>query len=108
MTLSTSPRSAIVKKWQHPTSPQVQMLSDPSKLEWKLQGQIVMIPDLPLNLLVSTLCNCILQHMQSMVPASRIWSLWLGKMLMNKKLITASNLEDEDMLVFSVHDPKKK
>jgi len=86
------------------------MPSDPSKPEWKLQGQVVTIPDLPLNLLVSTLRERILQHTGSTMPASRIRLSYLGKMLTNSTSIAASNLEDEDLLVctISVRDPKKK
>jgi len=94
--------------FQHPISLQVQMSNDPSKPEWKLQGQVVTIPDLPLNLLVSTLRDRILQHTGSTVPASRIRLSYLGKMLTNSTSIATSNLEDEDLLVFSVRDPKKK
>ncbi|KIM48855.1 hypothetical protein M413DRAFT_15132 [Hebeloma cylindrosporum] len=92
----------------HPISLIVQMPNDPSKPEWKLQGQLVTIPDLPLNLLVSTLRDRILQHTGSTVPASRIRLSYQGKMLTNSTSIAASNLEDEEMLLFSVRDPKKK
>ncbi|KAF8162988.1 pre-mRNA splicing factor [Crassisporium funariophilum] len=92
----------------HPISLQVQMPSDTSKPEWKLDGQIVLIPDLPLNLLVSTLRDRILQHTGSSISASRIRLSYQGKMLTNSTSIAASNLEDEDLLVFSVRDPKKK
>ncbi|KAF9483802.1 hypothetical protein BDN70DRAFT_873425 [Pholiota conissans] len=92
----------------HTISLQVQMPNDPAKPEWKLQGQIVTIPDLPLTLLVSTLRDRILQHTESAVPASRIRLSYQGKMLTNKESIAMSNLEDEDVLVFSVRDPKKK
>jgi splicing factor 3A subunit 1 len=84
------------------------MPNDPSKPEWKLQGQLVAIPDLPLNLLVSTLRDRILQHTGSTVPASRIRLSYQGKMLTNSTSIAFSNLEDEEMLLFSVRDPKKK
>lgn len=67
-----------------------------------------MIPDLPLNLLVSTLRDRILLHTSSSVPASRIRLSYMGKMLTNKDTIAVYNLEDEDLLVFSVRDAKKK
>lgn len=67
-----------------------------------------MIPDLPLNLLVSTLRDRILQHTGGAVPASRIRISYQGKMLTNGTSIASYNLEDEDLLVFSVRDPKKK
>lgn len=94
--------------FQHPISLQVQMPSDPSTPEWKLDGNIVSIPDLPLNLLVSTLRDRILQVTGSSVPASRIRLSYAGKMLTNKSSIAAYNLEDEDMLVFSLSAAKKK
>ncbi len=84
------------------------MPNDPSKPEWKLEGQIVTIPDLPLDLLVSTLRDRILQHTGSTVPASRIRLSYMGKMLTNSTSIATSNLEDEDLLLFSVRDAKKR
>jgi splicing factor 3A subunit 1 len=82
--------------------------NDNSKPEWKLDGSVVTIPDLPLNLLVSTLRDRILLHTGSSVPVSRIRLSYLGKMLNNKDTIAVYNLEDEDLLVFSVRDAKKK
>jgi splicing factor 3A subunit 1 len=93
---------------QLPISLQVQLPDDPSKPEWKLDGKIVVIPELPLNLLVSTLRDRILQHTQSGVPASRIRLSYAGKMLTNATSIATYNLEDEDLLVLSVRDAKKK
>jgi len=92
----------------YPISLQVQLPNDPSKPDWKLQGQIVTIPDLPMNLIVSTLRDRILQHTGSTVPASKIRLSYMGKMLTNSTKIAVSNLEDEDLLVFSVRDQKKK
>ncbi|KAG7092258.1 hypothetical protein E1B28_008622 [Marasmius oreades] len=86
----------------HPISLQVQLPNDPSKPEWKLDGKVVTIPDLPLNLLVSTLRDRILQHAGSSVPASRIRLSYAGKMLTNKNTIASYNLEDEETLIFSV------
>ena len=84
------------------------MPDDSSKPEWKLSGQIVTVPDLPLNLLVSTLRDRILQHTGSSISASRIRLSYQGKMLTNSSSIAATNLEHEDLLMFSVRDPKKK
>ncbi|EEB93103.1 hypothetical protein MPER_08288 [Moniliophthora perniciosa FA553] len=91
----------------HPISLQVQLPNDPTKPEWKLDGKIVTIPDLPLHLLVSTLRDRILQHTGSSCPASRIRLSYAGKMLTNKSTIASYNLEDEELLVFSL-DAKKK
>jgi len=84
------------------------MPNDTSKPEWKLSGQIVTVPDLPLNLLVSTLRDRILQHTGSSVSASRIRLSYQGKMLTNSSSIAATNLEHEDLLMLSVRDQKKK
>jgi splicing factor 3A subunit 1 len=93
---------------QHPISLQVQLPHEPSKPEWKLEGTIVTIEDLPLSLLVSTLRDRILQHTGSVnVPMSRIWLSYAGKMLTNSNSIANYNLEDEDLLVFSLKPQKK-
>lgn len=84
------------------------MPNDPTKAEWKLDGTIVTIPDLPLNLLVSTLRERILQHTGSSLPASRLRLSYAGKMLTNSNTIASHNLEDEDLVVLSVRDQKKK
>lgn len=84
------------------------MPNDTSKPEWKLSGQIVTVPDLPLNLLVSTLRDRILQHTGSSISASRIRLSYQGKMLTNSSSIAATNLEHEDLLMLSVRDQKKK
>lgn len=84
------------------------MPNDTSKPEWKLSGEIVTVPDLPLNLLVSTLRDRILQHTGSTISASRIRLSYQGKMLTNSSSIAATNLEHEDLLMLSVRDQKKK
>jgi len=105
---SLYPEEDWIAMHPYPISLQVQMPNDASKPEWKLQGQIVTIPDLPMNLLVSTLRDRILQHTGSTVPASKIRLSYLGKMLTNSTNLAAPNLEDEDLLVFSVRDARKK
>jgi splicing factor 3A subunit 1 len=69
----------------------------------------VTIPDLPLNLLVSTLRDRILLHTGSSVGVSRIRLLYGGKLLTNSSTIASYNLEDEDLVVLNIKmDPKKK
>ncbi|KAJ7219077.1 Pre-mRNA splicing factor PRP21 like protein-domain-containing protein, partial [Mycena pura] len=102
------PEADWISRHPHPISLQVQLPTDDSKPEWKLDGSVVTIPDLPLNLLVSTLRDRILLHTGSSVPVSRIRLSYTGKMLNNKDTIAVYNLEDEDILVFSVRDAKKK
>lgn len=84
------------------------MPNDSTKAERKLDGTVVTIPDLPLNLLVSTLRERILQHTGSSLPASRLRLAYNGKMLTNSNTIASHNLEDEDLLVLSIRDQKKK
>lgn len=91
-----------------PISLQVQLPDEPSKPEWKLDGTVVIIPDLPLNLLVSTLRDRILQHTGSSLPTSKMRLAYAGKMLTNRNSIASFNLEDEDLLVLSVSDAKRR
>jgi splicing factor 3A subunit 1 len=93
---------------QAPISLQVQLPNDSSKPEWKLDGSIITINDLPLNLLVSTLRDRIVQRTGSTLPVSRIRLSYAGKMLTNSSTIALYNMEDEEMVVLSVGAPKKK
>ena len=86
----------------------MQLPIDPTKPEWKLDGSVVTVPDLPLNLLISTLRDRILQHTGSAVSASKIRLAYAGKILTNANTLASYNLEDEDLLVLSVRDQKKK
>ncbi|KAI6028332.1 Pre-mRNA splicing factor PRP21 like protein-domain-containing protein [Pisolithus orientalis] len=86
----------------------IQLPSDPSKPEWKLDGQVVTVSDLPLTLLVSTLRDRFLQTTGSTLPASRIRLSFMAKMLTNSNTIAFYNLEDEDLIVLSVSAEKKR
>lgn len=86
----------------------MQLPKDDSKPDWKMDGSVITIQDLPLNLYVSTLRDRILQNTGSAVPVSRIRLSYAGKMLTNSTTIASHNLEDEDLLVFSIRDAKKK
>lgn len=93
---------------QYPISLQVQLPNDTSRPEWKLDGSTVTVPDLPLNLLVSTLRDRIVQHTGISVPISRIRLSYAGKMLTNSSSIAVYNMEDEELLMLSVSPAKKK
>ena len=93
---------------QHPISLQVQLPLNASMPEWKLDGTIVTIPDLPLNLLVSTLRDRIIATTGSALAAGKLILSYNGKMLTNRNTIASYNLEEEDLLVLSVRDQKKK
>lgn len=86
----------------------IQLPSDPSKPEWKLDGNVVTVSDLPLTLLVSTLRDRFLQTTGSALPASKIRLSHMGKMLTNSNTIAYYNMEDEDPIILSVSAGKKK
>ncbi|TFY58154.1 hypothetical protein EVJ58_g6592 [Rhodofomes roseus] len=93
----------------HPISLVIQLPNEPSKPEWKLDGKVITVPDIPLNLLVSTLRDRILQHLGNPpVPLSRIRVSYAGRMLPNQNTIASHNIEDEDLITLSLRDPKKK
>jgi len=102
------PEADWIAMHPHPISLQVQLPNDPSKPEYKFDGSVVTIPDLPLNLLVSTLRDRILQHTGSAFPISKIRLSYQGKMLTNANTIAEYNLEDEDLVVFSITEKKRK
>lgn len=86
----------------------IQLPNEPSKPEWKLDGKMVTISDLPLTLLVSTLRERFIQATGSTLPASKMRISYMGKMLTNSSTIASFNLEDEDVVVLSVSAGKKK
>jgi splicing factor 3A subunit 1 len=97
-----------MKALQQPIDLMIQLPNDSSKPEWKLDGTVVTLRDLPLNLLVTTLRDRILQQTGSTIPASKIRLSYAGKMLTNANTIASYNLEHEDVLVLNVRDSKKK
>ncbi|EAU88157.1 pre-mRNA splicing factor [Coprinopsis cinerea okayama7 len=92
----------------HPISLRVQLPNEPSKPEWKLDGSTITLPELPLNLLVSTLRDRILLHTGSSISMSRFRLTYEGKLLTNSSTIAAYNLEDEDLIVMSLKEVTKK
>ncbi|OSX64990.1 hypothetical protein POSPLADRAFT_1134290 [Postia placenta MAD-698-R-SB12] len=92
----------------HPIALVVQLPNDPSKPEWKLDGRVLTVPDLPLNLLVSTLRERIVQHMGTALPVSRLRLSYAGRMLANTNNLASYNIEDEELVSLSISDKKKK
>ncbi|KAH7889771.1 Pre-mRNA splicing factor PRP21 like protein-domain-containing protein [Phlebopus sp. FC_14] len=86
----------------------VQLPNDPSTPEWKLDGRVITVSDLPLNLLISSLRDRFIQTTGSRLPVSKIRISYMGKMLTNSSTIASYNLEDEDYIVLSVGTGKKK
>ncbi|KXN82509.1 Splicing factor 3A subunit 1 [Leucoagaricus sp. SymC.cos] len=102
------PEEHWIEMHPYPISLQVQLPNDPSKPEWKLDGSVVTIPDLAMNLLISTLRERIRAVTGSALPASRMRISYQGKMLTNSSTLGSFNLEDEDMLVLSVSEARRR
>ena len=81
---------------------------DETKPDWKLNGSVVTLQEIPVTHLVSTLRDTVVRHMGSSMPLSRILLHFEGKMLANSNTLALYNIEDEDMLVLSIRDAKKK
>uniref|UniRef100_A0A5K1K102 43kDa secreted glycoprotein (Immunodominant antigen Gp43) n=1 Tax=Ganoderma boninense TaxID=34458 RepID=A0A5K1K102_9APHY len=92
----------------HPVALRVQLPNEPGRPEWKFDGGVVTLPDLPLNTLVSTLRDRIVRATGSTVGVSMIRVSYGGKMLTNTQTIAVYNLEDEDLIVATLRDEKKK
>lgn len=73
-----------------------------------MNGSVVTLPEIPVTFLVSTLRDHVARHIGSSVPLSRIMLSFNGKMLTNANTLASYNVEDEDLLVLAVRDPKKK
>jgi splicing factor 3A subunit 1 len=94
---------------QHPISLRIQLPSHPEKPEWKLDGAVILLPELPVTLLVSTLRDRIISHLGSAVSASKMRFAYEGRALTNAHSLAVYNLEDEDLVVLTIKDePKKK
>ena len=91
-----------------PISLKIQLPNDPSKPEWKLDGSVVTVPEIPVSYMVSTLRDHIMRQIDSSVAYSRIILSYNGRMLTNSQTIASYNLEDEDLLVLTLRDVKKK
>lgn len=102
------PEQDWINMHPHPISLRVQLPNEPSRPEWKFDGSTVTLQELPLNLLVSTLRDRIVQATGSTVGVSKIRLSYGGKMLTNTQTIAVYNLEDEDLVVATVRDEKKK
>ncbi|KAI9457754.1 Pre-mRNA splicing factor PRP21 like protein-domain-containing protein [Lactarius psammicola] len=102
------PEQDWINMHPHPISLQVQLPSNASTPEWKMDGTIVTITDLPLNLYVSTLRDRIIAATGSTLSPGKLILSYNGKMLTNRNTIANYNLEEDDLLVLSLRDQKKK
>lgn len=102
------PEQDWVNLHPHPISVQVQLPVDETKPEWKLDGSVVTLSEIPVKYFVSTLRDHIVRQTGGSIPSGRIMLSYNGKPLRNSDSLAVYNLEDEDMLTLSVRDAKKK
>ncbi|KAF8610250.1 hypothetical protein BDV93DRAFT_517404 [Ceratobasidium sp. AG-I] len=91
-----------------PVSINIQLPSHPEHPEWKMDGQVVPVPDLPLTLLISTLRDRIQHIVGSTLGANRMRFSYNGKPLTNNQTLASYNLGEADLIVLDVRDQKKK
>ncbi|KAI5123285.1 hypothetical protein M0805_009306 [Coniferiporia weirii] len=91
-----------------PISIQIQLPVDGTRPEWKLDGSVVTLGEVPVTFLVSTLRDHVVRQIESSVPLSRLMLSLNGKMMTNANTLASYNVEDEDMIVLAVRDAKKK
>jgi len=102
------PEESWIEWHKEPISVQIQLPVDTSKPQYKLDGSVVTLEELPVTFLLSTVRDHVVRHIGSSVPHSRIILSVEGKMLSNATTLAGYNIEDGDMLVLSVRDAKKK
>ena len=91
-----------------PISLSIQLPNVPEHPEWKLDGSIANVPELPVTLLVSTLRERIIRHLDSALSPGRVKFTYTTKLLSNQQTLAVYNLEDGDTVVLSVREVKKK
>jgi splicing factor 3A subunit 1 len=77
----------------------------PDKPEWKLNGSVIEVPDLPVSTLFATLRERIKRVMDADLPISRLRLDYQGKIMNNSATLASVNLDDGDVVVLNV---KKK
>lgn len=85
-----------------PIAISVQLPDMSEKPEWKLNGSIITVPDLPLNTLFSTVRERIKRVVDADLPISRLRLDYGQKVMSNASTMASVNLDDGDMLVLTV------
>lgn len=83
----------------------VQLPSHPEKPEWKLNGSVLSIPDVPVNTLFSTVRDRIKRALEAELPISRMRIEYNGTIMNNQSSLASLNIGDGDMVTMSL---KKK
>ncbi|KAL7421521.1 SF3a splicing factor complex subunit [Cryptotrichosporon argae] len=80
----------------------VQLPVEAERPEWKLDGSVVSIPDLPVSTLFSTLRERIKRVVDADLPVSRIRIDYGGKIMNNASSLASVNLGEGDLVVMSL------
>lgn len=95
--------------WQslhpEPITLSVQLPIYPEKPEWKLNGSVIDIPDVPVTTLFSTVRDRIKKALDAELPISRMRIEYNGKVMNNQSSLASLNIGEGDMVVMSL---KKK
>lgn len=83
----------------------VQLPAHPEKPEWKLDGSVIDINDVPVNTLFSTVRDRIKRALEAELPISRMRIEYNGKVMNNQSSLASLNIGEGDMVVMSL---KKK
>jgi splicing factor 3A subunit 1 len=86
----------------------VQLPNHPEQPDWKMDGQIVPVPDLPLSLLIGTLRDRVQHIVGTSLGVSRMRFSYNGKPLTSNQTLASYNLGEGDLVVLDVRDQKKK
>lgn len=86
----------------------VQLPNMPEKPEWKLTGNVLTVPELPLNFLFSTLRDRIAKLVDAPLPISRMKLDYGPKTLGNSSTLASVNLEDGDTITLTIRDNRKR
>ena len=77
----------------------------PDKPEWKLDGSVISVPDLPVNTLFKTLRERIKRVMNTDLPLSRMQLSYEGRTMNNQHSMASVNIDEGDLVALVV---KKK
>lgn len=80
----------------------------PEKPEWKLDGSVITIPDIPVSALFSLVRERIRKHVDADLPVSRMKIDYNNKPMPNTATLASVNIDETDLLVMTIRDGKKK
>ena len=85
-----------------PISLSVQLPNMPDKPEWKLDGSVITVPDLPVGFTFGTVRERIKRVVDADLPISRLRLDYQGKVMNNGASLASMNLDDGDLIVMAV------